>query len=349
MSIASMFLSISLVVAITFFTCFLGCLIAKKFNLVDSPDGFRKKHTGEIPLAGGLSIYLSIVLFAFFLSSEISIFPSEFLTLFFVSILILILGILDDIKPLPISIRLIVQIIASWMVILLTDTYITDLGDLFGLGNIYLGKLGIPITIFMVVGVCNAFNMLDGMDGLVSLVSFTVIATLSIVLFINTSFFEIPLFISLSLIVFLLFNLGLMGKRWKMFLGDGGAMWLGFLLAWTLVIFSQGEAAIIPPVSAIWFIFLPLMDAFSTFFTRFTAGKAIFSGDRTHIHHLLLDRGLDEIKVLVIFFIVSFISCLFALLSIFFSIEDYYLFWGFVTLWIFYSLLIKYPYSKKVN
>ena len=345
----SMLINIFLVIGVTIFSCFLGCLVAKKLNLVDSPDGLRKKHTGEIPLAGGLSIYLSIALFTFFLSYKIPILPNEFITLFFVSILILILGILDDIKSLPISIRIIVQIIASWMVILLTDTYLTDLGDLFGLGNIYLGQLGIPITIFMVVGVCNAFNMLDGMDGLVSLVSITVISTLSVVLFVNASFYEIPLFISLALIVFLLFNLGFMGKKWKMFLGDGGSMWLGFLLAWTLVIFSQGEASIIPPVSAIWFIFLPLMDAFSTFFTRFRAGKAIFSGDRTHIHHLLLDKGLNEIKVLIIFFIVSFISCLFALFSIFFGIEDYYLFWGFVTLWIFYSLLIKYPYSKKVN
>ena len=174
------------------------------------------------------------------------------------------------------------------MVILLTDSYLTDLGDLFGLGNIHLGQLGIPITIFMVVGVCNAFNMLDGMDGLVSLVSITAISALAVVLFFNKSFYEIPFFISLSLIVFLLFNLGLMGKKWKMFLGDGGSMWLGFLLAWTFVIFSQGDASIISPISAIWFIFLPLMDAFSTFFTRFRAGNPIFSGDRTHIHHLLL-------------------------------------------------------------
>ena len=87
------------------------------------------------------------------------------LIVFFVSIIILLLGLWDDIKPLPTSVRLIVQIFASWLVIILSDIYLFDLGNLFGFGDFYLGDLGIPVTIFMVVGVCNAFNMLDGMDG----------------------------------------------------------------------------------------------------------------------------------------------------------------------------------------
>ena len=98
MLITSMLINITLVVGATFFSCFVGCLIAKRFKLMDSPDGLRKMHTGEIPLAGGLSIYLSIILFTFLLGHQIELLPKEFITLFFVSILILILGILDDIK-----------------------------------------------------------------------------------------------------------------------------------------------------------------------------------------------------------------------------------------------------------
>ena len=90
-----------------------------------------------------------------------------------------------------------------------------------------------------------------------------------------------------------------------MFLGDGGSMWIGFILSWSLVIFSQGETPSISPAAAIWFVFLPLIDALSTFLSRLKAGKAIFSGDRTHIHHLLLDRHLAEWKILIIFFLVS--------------------------------------------
>ena len=182
-------INLSLVVFVTTLCCFLGCLLAKKVNLVDSPDGIRKKHLGEIPLAGGLSIFFSIIILSFSLSSLTESIPFEFKIIFLVSSLVLLLGILDDIRSLPISIRLIVQIMASWMVIIFTDCYVRDFGDLFGLGNIHLGQLGIPVTIFMIVGMCNAFNMLDGMDGVVSLVTLTAFTSLSVLLFFNQSFF----------------------------------------------------------------------------------------------------------------------------------------------------------------
>ena len=124
-------------------------------------------------------------------------------------------------------------------------------------------------------------------------------------------------------------------------------MWLGFILSWSLVIFSQGENSSISPSAAIWFVFLPLIDALSTFLSRLRAGKAIFSGDRTHIHHLLLDRHLAEWKILIIFFLVSCSSCIFATFATFQLVEDYLLFYGFLTLWIFYFLLTKYPSSKR--
>ena len=347
LSSSSLLINVSLVVFVTTICCLTGCLLAKKINLVDSPDGIRKKHLGEIPLAGGLSLFISIMILSFLFSPLTESIPLEFKFLFLVSSLVLLLGILDDIKPLPISIRLIAQIIASWAVIILTDCYVRDFGDLFGLGNIHLGQLGIPITIFMVVGMCNAFNMLDGMDGLVSLVALTAFTSLSVVLLFNQSFFLIAFYISISLSVFLFFNLGLVGKKYKMFLGDGGSMWLGFILSWSLVIFSQGENSSISPSAAIWFVFLPLIDALSTFLSRLRAGKAIFSGDRTHIHHLLLDRHLAEWKILIIFFLVSCSSCIFATFATFQLVEDYLLFYGFLTLWIFYFLLTKYPSSKR--
>ena len=118
-------------------------------------------------------------------------------------------------------------------------------------------------------------------------------------------------------------------------------MWIGFILSWFLVIFSQEENSSISPAAAIWFVFLPLVDALSTFLSRLKAGKAIFSGDRTHIHHLLLDRNLAEWKILIIFFLVSFLSCMFATLATLRLVEDYLLFYGFITLWLFYFLLIK--------
>ena len=199
------------------FSCLLICLFFKKLKFVDKPDGVRKIHKGEVPLGGGLALYLSVyisfLLFLYTGISEVNTQRLEGLTIICnVSFIILVLGLVDDLKPLPISIRLIVQILASWLVVLISDIYITDLGDLFGLGNIYLGKLGIPITIFMVVGLTNAFNMLDGMDGLVAFVTLIAFISLAILAFLFGEMIFIVL-ISISLAAFLLFNLGILGNK----------------------------------------------------------------------------------------------------------------------------------------
>ena len=113
----SLLINISLVVFVTTICCITGCFLARKLNLVDSPDGIRKKHLGEIPLAGGLSLFVSIIIFSFLFFPLTESIPTEFKILFLVSSVVLLLGILDDIKSLPISIRLIAQIMASWIVI----------------------------------------------------------------------------------------------------------------------------------------------------------------------------------------------------------------------------------------
>ena len=176
--------------------CFTVILVFKKFSFVDVPDGVRKIHKGEVSLGGGLALFLSasivfLVFSEYFLDWPNSVFSEQILSIWYISIIIISLGLIDDLRPLPISLRIIVQILASWLVIIFSDVYLIELGDLLGLGSIYLGELGIPVTIFMVVGLCNAFNMMDGMDGLVTLVgsiAFTGIATLTFLLGITNMF-----------------------------------------------------------------------------------------------------------------------------------------------------------------
>ena len=335
-------------ISIAFASCLTICLIAKKLGVVDSPDGVRKVHKGNIALGGGICLFLPLI-FCFYLFPEFSSSVSDNIKIIgLCSLLILFIGLADDIKPLPISIRLIGQIIASWVIIIMTDLYVKDLGDLFGLGNIHLGELGIPITIFMVVGVTNAFNMLDGMDGLVSLVALTCFLSLSILSYFNgTPFIEINL-LSTIIVIFLLFNLGLFRRKWKIFLGDSGAMWIGFLISWTLIYFSGDQDKLIEPVSALWIVLLPLIDALSTFIGRLREGKPIFSGDRAHIHHVLLAAGLKKWQVLVLILLVSSLSCSFIIFITLYEVKEFYLFYGFLTLWLFYYLLLKYPLSKNL-
>ena len=327
--------------------CSLTSYIFLKFNFVDKPDGIRKIHKGEISYGGGVAIFLSLLI-SFYLFIEIeNLLSSGLIKIGLISLAILILGLLDDIKPLPIAIRLILQILISWAVILATDIYIKDLGDLLGFGNIVLGELGIPITIFMVVGMCNAFNMLDGIDGLVASVAFAVFTSISILSLINGINLSMVFIPSVILFGFLLFNLGLLGKKRKMFLGDSGSMWLGFITAWSLIIFSQGEEALFTPPIALWMVMLPLVDALSTFLTRMRKGTPIFSGDRTHIHHIMLDSGMEKWKVILVLLLASIFFSTLGVLATLYSIEDTILFYGFLTVWLFYLLLIKYPLSKE--
>ena len=338
-------------IAVTTISCLIVAILFKKAGVVDTPDGIRKIHKGDIALGGGLVLFLSSVLcFLFFPDYKLGIDNkfSELSVVYLTSIIILILGLWDDIKPLPTAIRLIVQIFASWLVIILTDFYISDLGNLFGLGDFYLGELGIPITIFMVVGVCNAFNMMDGMDGLVSFVVLVASTSLAFIAFLNSH--SGVLFLGTAILsVFLLFNLGLFGKRWKIFLGDSGSMWLGYVTGWFLVILSQGDEKIFQPVTALWLIFLPLIDALSTFLSRIWNRKSLFLGDRSHIHHILLDSGIVKWKVLVIFLIISIITSSFGVFANFYSVAEHYQFYGFLTLWFFYFLLLKFPLTKNID
>ena len=334
-------------VFVTVVCILLTITVFRNFGILDRPDGVRKIHKGEISLGGGIAIFLSMTLILYIIFPEYS--PGSFGnhsalgSIWVISSIILFLGLLDDIRPMKPAIRLIVQIVASWLVIVSTDVYVEDLGNLLDLGNIQLGSIGIPVTIFMVVGVCNAFNMLDGMDGLVGfllLIPGTFLAVLSS-MYGNIGLLYLA---SIVLSVFLVFNLGLLGKSKKIFLGDSGSMWLGFITAWFLICLSQNESSFnFAPVSALWFVLIPLVDALSTFMTRIWSKKSIFRGDRSHLHHILIDAGLKKWLILVIFLLFSAGFSALGFFFIVYEIPEYYQFYGFLTVWFFFHLLVKQP------
>jgi UDP-GlcNAc:undecaprenyl-phosphate GlcNAc-1-phosphate transferase len=337
---------------ISFFSFYFVSMLFKRLGIVDKPDGIRKIHKGEVPLSGGFSFFISFLIIIFYLYpgsfKDGAIGGPELRQVFLVSTIILFLGLMDDIKPLATSVRLIFQIFASWLVIIITDVYIVNLGDLLGFGSFYLGTAGIPLTIFMVVGVCNAFNMIDGMDGLVGIIFLILCTSISIIAY-SDSMQGFLFLTPVVALVFLLFNLGLLGKKQKIFLGDSGSTWIGFFVAWTLIILSKGETKIFEPVTALWFIMLPLIDALSTFLSRFWNRKSMFTADRTHIHHMLLDAGLKKEFVLLILLFITVISSGFGIFANFFSIAESKQFYGFLTVWFFYYLLIKYPLTNNLK
>ena len=308
--------------------------LAKSIGLVDIPDNIRKIHAGNIPLIGGIVIFISIIFGTFVFGVD------PFYRIIIISLIpILIVGTIDGIGSIevPISFRFIAQILASWIVILFTDVYLKDLGDLFGQGTLHLNQFGIPFTIFAVVGICNAFNMLDGKDGLVGSVAVVIISSLLLLLYLNGIIYAWGLVLILSLAVFLAFNLNLFGNKQKIFLGEHGSSSLGHLIAWNLIHLSQ-ETDFITPVTALWFVFYPLTDALFTITRRIRSSQSIVKADRQHLHYLLSDRGLSDPKILFIVVFISILGTIVAVTANVLDIQDYYLFYGYITvavcLWI---------------
>ncbi|MBO72208.1 MAG: hypothetical protein CMD35_01205 [Flavobacteriales bacterium] len=301
---------------------------AKEINLVDVPDDFRKQHIGKIPLVGGIGVFSSLIYGAFVFGVQVF-----YLYLLASLVPIMIAGIIDGFEKysVPPSYRIIAQIVSSWLVILLSDVYLRDIGNLFGFGNIYLGELGIPFTIFAVVGMCNAFNMLDGKDGLLGSTVVLIMASLLLLLSNNGINFHWGSIVLMSTLIFLAFNLNLMGKKRKIFLGDHGSSSLGHIVAWSLIYLSQ-ETNYMTPASAIWFVLLPLTDALMTFARRAKSSNSIFSGDRLHFHHRLSDNGFSDKKILIIFCLITIIGCSFGVAANIFMIDDFYLIYAYLTL-----------------
>tara|TARA_X000000368_G_scaffold128078_1_gene100671 strand:- start:1953 stop:3041 length:1089 start_codon:yes stop_codon:yes gene_type:complete len=309
--------------------------LAKSIDLVDKPDDKRKNHLGAIPLIGGLSIFISLVYGAILLGIN------DFFQVLLISLIpLIIIGILDDLRGISVIPRLIVQVLASWIVIIFTDVYLRDLGDLFGQGVVELNEFGIPFTIFCVVGICNAFNMLDGKDGLTGSVSLLVLIGLMILLNFNGYDYQLGMILIPTLLVFLAFNMNLFGINRKVFLGDHGALGLGHLIAWNLIYFTQ-EVNVMTPASALWIIFYPLTDTLVTFLRRLRSDRSIFKPDRYHLHFILTDKGLSDIKVYLIIIGISFTGAFFAVLSNLFNISDYLILYAYLTGLFFFFLITK--------
>jgi len=308
--------------------------LAKAINLVDIPDNIRKLHIGNVPLIGGIVIFISVVYGTFVFGVD------PFYRYVIISLVpILIVGTIDGIGAIkvPVSFRLIAQILSSWIVILFTDVYLKDLGNLFGQGTVYLNQFGIPFTIFAVVGMCNAFNMLDGKDGLAGSVAVVIISSLLLLLYLNGIIYNWGLILILSLAVFLAFNMNFFGQERKIFLGEHGSSSLGHLIAWNLVYLSQ-ETAFITPVTALWFVFFPLTDALLTITRRISISKSIVKADRRHLHYLLSDRGFSDQMILLGVIFISIIGVATAVTANLLNIQDYYLFYGYITVLV--SLLL---------
>ncbi|MDQ0431036.1 UDP-GlcNAc:undecaprenyl-phosphate GlcNAc-1-phosphate transferase [Pantoea agglomerans] len=272
--------------------------LARKYSLVDKPGG-RKQHSGNIPLVGGISLYCGIVIFHF-LQPDIAPFTNSNLTAYIAAISILLaVGIADDYYDLPVMTRILAQASAV-IVIILDDVYLNTFGFVLGEYELSLGPAGYLITLLAGWAAINAFNMIDGIDGLLGSVSAVIFAAL-MVKFMSAGAKQPAMWCLLmivALLPYLVSNFGLAGA--KVFMGDAGSMVIGFTMLWLILNASQGNQAVMAPVTALWILALPLMDMVNVMIRRLRRRQSPFHADRDHLHHILLRCGLTSRQTLLV-------------------------------------------------
>ncbi len=274
---------------------------AIKVNAIDVPKDERRVHSKPIPVMGGLAIYISFVIGVILYNG---ILTSSQLGIIVGATIIVIGGVIDDIKELSAKYKLLIQIAAA-ACILISGVSISVLTNPFREFYPYLniGWISIPMTIIWILGVTNAFNLIDGLDGLAAGIAFISCVTLMIVSIINGRLEAAFLTAVLSgaILGFLPYNF----NPASIFMGDTGSQLLGFLLAAISIegaIKSATAFVIAVPILA---FALPIYDILFAMIRRKANGKPMMQADKGHLHHRLLDMGLNQREAVIIMYFIS--------------------------------------------
>jgi len=288
--------------------------LALTIGAVDKPEE-RKIHTQAIPRLGGLAIYagfvlaiISAILLARFLGRGLE--GWHLLGILIGGTLILILGIIDDfrgLKPLP---KFVWQIITSAVIIYFGVSIGFVSNPLNGL--FVIGWLGIPLTLLWLVGMTNAINLIDGLDGLASGVCAISAGTLFFVALRTHQISAAIIMLALcgSALGFLRYNF----FPAKIFLGDSGSYFLGLMLAAASIIGVFKTTLVVALLIPIMILGVPIFDTMFAIGRRFKEGRSLFSADNKHIHHMLLRAGFTQREAVLAIYVACFLLSIGALL-----------------------------------
>lgn len=274
--------------------------LAFLIKAVDIPNDERRIHNKPMPRLGGFAIYISFILCTlFFLKLD-----KQLIGIIIGGTIMLIMGIVDDIYQLKALPKLMIQIFAAIILIIFGVTVKSvTIPFIVGDGSVGINYIGIPLTVLWVVGITNAINLVDGLDGLACGISLISALTLFGVSIISTRYMSVFLTAILSgaCIGFLPYNF----NPAKIFIGDTGSQFLGFMLAAISIqgaIKSATAVAVAVPVLALG---LPIYDTLFAIVRRKMNNRPIMEADRGHLHHRLLDTGLSQRQVVLIMYLIS--------------------------------------------
>ena len=325
--------------------------LAPRLGLVDKPSA-RKQHTGEIPLVGGLAIGLGIALaiLPWYLGMPIGSEPNHLsgdreaivTSMALGALFLLVTGALDDRFHLGVFVRILSEFVVALFIVESVDLNITNLGNLLGSGPLTLNPVfSYAFTVIAIFGIINAFNMLDGLDGLVP--SVLLVSLLGIKLItpgppamLGPSFFGAAL-------AFLASNMQLIPSLPKTFLGDAGSKLIGYAMVLLLIVSASNDVGtrVIQPVTALFFVGLPLYDMTYVTLHRVAKGLSPFHPDRRHVHHFFLTIGCTEKRAWVLALSIHLYIVILGWALHKTAVPDHYQFGLFLVGFLFYALFMQ--------
>ena len=278
------------------------------------PSSERHIHSTAVPRLGGIAIYLSFASVTCFLILVSKYFNFEtglpLRTIFYALVagtLVFLVGLWDDIRPVPPYLKIAVQSLAATL-LYFQDFRIIHLNLIFG--DYDLGFFALPLTILWMLLITNAFNLIDGLDGLAA--GSALFSTVTVfIIAINGHVLVALLTLTLAgaILGFLRFNF----NPATIFLGDSGSLFIGFMLGAFALVGAQKTSTIVAVAIPVVSFGLPILETAISIFRRFLNGQPLFTADRGHIHHKLLERGFSQRQVVIILYGVSAICGLLSL------------------------------------
>lgn len=274
--------------------------LAVKIGAIDAPDA-RKVHQVSIPRLGGLAIYIGYMVSLLYSVKDISSVKG----LLIGSVILVAVGIWDDVKQIGPKTKLLGQIVAALMLPIFDNAiHFISIGD----HMLYLEYLSIPLTVFWIVGFTNIVNLIDGLDGLAAGISLIACIAICIVTLQmgQVDLACITLALAGAACGFLRYNF----NPAKIFMGDTGSMLLGYTMAAISVMGSVKTAATVGLVVPVIVLGLPILDTLFAIVRRRINGRPVFQPDKGHLHHRLLAMGLTQKQaVLLMYAITAVLGC----------------------------------------
>lgn len=231
---------------------------------------------------------------AFALSIALVDFNPYYIPVLLAGAVLVVIGVIDDKTPLPAKVRMGAQMLVVLLVYYGADVRIETLGNIFGFGAFSLGILSFPITALIAISVINAFNLVDGADGLAGTMAVLALGPAAFLAGYASFAGELAILGTAVTLGFLCFNFPtIYNRRVRTFMGDAGSTFVGFLVVVCITVVSQGAEPVISPAVGLWFAALPIYDLFTCFINRIRKRRSPFRPGRDHFHHILARGGFS--------------------------------------------------------